>query len=137
MNADAQKSGGWDKCDRRAWCNGELKNALPATLQSIFKEMKTVASNGETNGVTVTSNDVWAVPNITEASGQVQANEPGSFQFEYYKNTYTVSRTFWLRAGHYDSMRQGYGFTQVSGTGNALTSSRADAVLPIVAFSCI
>lgn len=137
MNADAQKAGGWDKSDRRAWCNDTLKNSIPITLQPIFKEMNVVASDGETNGAAVTSVDTWALVSATEGVGDRASipAEAGLFQFEYYK-TIENTRSTWTRSGHYDSMRNGYGFSLLSTLGG-LTSDRADREHPLIMFGCI
>ena len=84
MNGSATNSGSWDGCDRRSWCNGAFRQAIPDALRPIFKQMRTTTAEIY-NGTTLkTSTDYFALPaecevfstrassNSTEAASLVQ-----------------------------------------------------------------
>lgn len=97
MNSTGTNSGSWEGSARRAWCNSTYKNAIPSTLQPIFKQFKTITAT-ECNADTVTTSlDYFALPAAKEVFGG-SATSAGSdtsrsnltefnalFQFDYYK----------------------------------------------------
>lgn len=86
MNSSDTNSGGWDECARRTWCNNVFKNAIPSTLQEIFKQHHNITSWSGSS--TRDSADYFALPSEKEVFGSVSyANataESSLTQFQYY-----------------------------------------------------
>ena len=69
MNRTNTTSGSWDGCARRNWCNGAFRQAIPDSLRSIFKQMRTITAETY-NGTTLkTSTDYFALPAEREVFG--------------------------------------------------------------------
>lgn len=97
MNSTDTNAGSWEGSARRTWCNSVYKNAIPNTLQPIFKQFKTITAETY-NGTTLkTSLDYFALPAAKEIFGGT-ATSAGSatgysnltefnalFQFDWYK----------------------------------------------------
>lgn len=87
MNMPNTNIGGWDSCARRTWCNNVFRNAIPASVRSIFKQHLNITANG-TGATTVTSTDYFALPAEKEVFGSnTYANssaESSLTQFTYY-----------------------------------------------------
>ena len=90
MNRSNNADGGWDKCERRGWCNNVYRNAIPLSLQPIFKQFTTKAAIGMGTAST-TSTDWFALPSEMEVFGRINyANfsaESGNMQLNYYKTS--------------------------------------------------
>lgn len=86
MNSSDTNYNGWDGCARRTWCNDVFKNAIPSTLQEIFKQHVNVTSWSGSS--TRDSADYFALPAEKEIFGSVsEANataESSLTQFQYY-----------------------------------------------------
>lgn len=86
MNSSDTNYGGWDECARRTWCNDVFRNAIPPTLQEIFKQHVNVTSRSGSS--TRDSADYFALPAEKEIFGSVsEANataESSLTQFQYY-----------------------------------------------------
>ena len=86
MNSSNTNYDGWDGCARRTWCNDVFRNAIPSTLQEIFKQHVNVTSWSGTS--TRNSTDYFALPAEKEIFGSVfEANataESSLTQFQYY-----------------------------------------------------
>ena len=86
MNSSDTNYGGWDECARRTWCNNVFKNAIPSTLQEIFKQHHNVTSRSGSG--TRDSADYFALPAEKEVFGSnTYANstaESSLTQFQYY-----------------------------------------------------
>lgn len=86
MNSSDTNYGGWDECARRTWCNNVFRNAIPSTLQEIFKQHHNVTAWGDSG--TRDSADYFALPAEKEIFGSVSyANataESSLTQFQYY-----------------------------------------------------
>ena len=87
MNSSDTSYGGWDECARRAWCNDVFRNAIPSTLQEIFKQHHNITARGSGSS-TRDSIDYFAFPAEKEVFGSVHnANstaESSLTQFQYY-----------------------------------------------------
>ena len=87
MNSSDTSYGGWDECARRTWCNDVFRNAIPSTLQEIFKQHHNITARGSGSS-TRDSIDYFAFPAEKEVFGSVHyANstaESSLTQFEYY-----------------------------------------------------
>lgn len=90
MNSSNTNSGGWNGCARRTWCNSVYRNAIPSTLQGIFKQFTTCAANG-TGSSSVASSDYFALFSEKETFGLTQYSNPAAeaqnSQLDYYKNS--------------------------------------------------
>ena len=91
MNSTDTNRGSWDGSARRAWCNSTYKNAIPSTLQPIFKQFKTVTAQTYGGSTNQTSVDYFALPAEKEIfDSRTYSNETefnALFQFDYYKTT--------------------------------------------------
>lgn len=87
MNSSDTSYGGWDECARRTWCNDVFRNAIPSTLQEIFKQHHNITAWGSGSN-TRDSIDYFAFPAEKEVFGSVHnANstaESSLTQFQYY-----------------------------------------------------
>ena len=87
MNSSDTSYGGWDECARRTWCNDVFRNAIPSTLQEIFKQHHNITAWGSGSN-TRDSADYFALPAEKEIFGSVHnANstaESSLTQFQYY-----------------------------------------------------
>lgn len=60
----------WRDSARRAWCNNEYYNSIPATLRPIFKQFVCVSSNGDnSNFISYNTNDYFALTAECEVWG--------------------------------------------------------------------
>lgn len=87
MNSTNTNSGGWKSSARRTWCNSVFKNAIPSTLQSIFKPFvnKTGTGGSSTSG-TENTTDTFALPAEIEVFGSATYSVTGEgSQFQWYK----------------------------------------------------
>lgn len=71
MNSTGTNRGGWNGCERRTWCNGTYRNAIPATLRPIFKQFTTYAANGS-GSTAVESTDYFALFSEKEIFGSTK-----------------------------------------------------------------
>ena len=155
MNATDTNAGSWEGSARRTWCNSVYKNAIPNTLQPIFKQFKTITAETY-NGTTLkTSLDYFALPAAKEIFGGDTASSAGSatsysnltefnslFQFDYYKTTSNrvkklgktgSANPWWERSPDYHNSRY---FCRVGGDGGA-NSSSANYARGLAPFGCI
>lgn len=154
MNSTGTNSGSWEGSARRTWCNSVYKNAIPSTLQPIFKQFKTVTAqtyNGSTNQESV---DYFALPAAKEVFGG-SASSAGEgtgysnltefnalFQFDYYKTASNrvkklgktgIENGWWERSPYYKRVSM---FCRVlSGGGSG--SDGATVILGLSPFGCI
>ena len=155
MNSTDTNSGSWDGSARRAWCNSTYKNAIPSTLQPIFKQFKTITAqtyNGSTNQESV---DYFALPAAKEVfGGSTTTAGPSTsysnltefntlFQFDWYeiasnrikKLGETGSKNgWWVRSPGYDNSRY---FCLVNSGGEAQCNFSARSALGLAPFGCI
>ena len=91
MNSSLTSNGGWESCARRTWCNDVFRNAIPSTLQGVFKQHLNITANGSASSTIATSTDYFALPAEKEVfDSNTQANstaEANLTQFEYYKTS--------------------------------------------------
>lgn len=91
MNSTDTNSGSWDGSAMRAWCNSTYKNAIPSTLQPIFKQFKTITAETYDGTTLQTSLDYFALPAEIEVFGEYArkysnlAEVDKLFQFDWYK----------------------------------------------------
>ena len=89
MNSSDTNTGGWSSSARRTWCNNVYYNAMPSTLQPIFKQFTntTGVGGGATSGLQTTT-DYFALPAEKEIFGTKtysQSDEAAALtQFTYY-----------------------------------------------------
>lgn len=142
MNSSDKNSGGWEGCERRAWCNNVYKECLPTYIQNMMKQVKKLTSAGSQSNTIKTSNDYAFLPSEIEVSGGTTYSFAGEGkQYQYFKNAAAnrykkprygsdyVSGYYWERSPFsYDG---GY-FCCVDGGGStsADNASRAHGVAP-------
>ena len=89
MNSSWTNSGSWDGTARRAWCNSVYKNAIPETLQPIFKQFKTITAETYKGSTNQESVDYFALPAEKEIFGSIHNSNKTElnalFQFDWYK----------------------------------------------------
>ena len=155
MNATDTNSGSWEESARRTWCNSVYKNAIPNTLQPIFKQFKTITAETY-NGTTLkTSLDYFALPAAKEIFGGDTASSAGSatsysnltefnalFQFDWYKTADNrikklgisgSARDWWERSPFYNGSGN---FCSVRSGGNAINDN-ANFKNGLALFGCI
>ena len=154
MNSTNTNSGSWDGSARRAWCNSTYKNAIPGTLQPIFKQFKTVTAETY-NGTTLkTSLDYFALPAEREVFGagygyagngyanNTEAACENIFQFDWYKTTANRIKKLGISGnadgwwGRSPSYNYGYFFCYVNNDGSAI-SGTAGLTGGLAPFGCI
>ena len=145
MNSTDTNSGSWDGSARRAWCNNEYKNAMPASLSPIFKQFKTITATEYNVGTTTISLDYFAFPAEIEffgSRGFSNSIESGLFQFDWYKTASNrikklgisgSSYDWWERSPFYASSDS---FCQVKDDGFPYNDV-ADDALGLAPFGCI
>lgn len=88
MNTTNTNAGGWNACAMRTFLNGDFKNAIPSSLLPMFKQMVTIAANGQ-GETAIESVDTFALFAETEIfASPVLANvtaEKDLFQIEWYE----------------------------------------------------
>lgn len=153
INSTGTNSGSWDRSARRAWCNSTYKNAIPSTLQPIFKQFKTITAETY-NGTTLKmSLDYFAFPAAKEVFGG-SASSAGKvtgfsnltefnalFQFDWYKTASNRVKkigetgrasSWWERSPSY------YGGSDFCAVSNGSADSyRADYAREMAPFGCI
>ena len=154
MNSNGMNTDSWEGSERRAWCNDEYKNAMPASLSPIFKQFKTITAETY-NGTTLkTSLDYFALPAEREVfgagygyAGKGYANNTEAacediFQFEYYQTAANrikklgisgSARPWWERSPNYSDSNR---FCSVASGGGEASgiASNAHGLAP---FGCI
>lgn len=144
MNSVDTNSGGWEKSARRTWCNDVYRNAIPASIRSIFKLHKNVTAYGS-GSETKESTDYFAFPAEKEVFGSsTYANgtaESGLSQFEYYKtaanrvkNENSGYANFWWERSPCAGI--GGGFCYVNSKGSADWNGASGSGL-LAPFGCI
>jgi hypothetical protein len=117
INATQKASGGWDgtwqNCARRIWCNTAIRQAIPSTLRSIFKQMNVISAGSRTGTTNVTTQDYFSLIAHKELFGtsassyQPNAAESAALiQFEYFTDSKNrtipynsqYGSTYWLRS---------------------------------------
>lgn len=87
MNSGSTNSGGWEGCERRAWCNNVYKQCLPTYIQNMMKQVKKLTSGGSQSSTIKTSNDYAFLPSEIEVFGNTQYSFTGEGkQYQYFKN---------------------------------------------------
>lgn len=78
----------WDVCDRRDWANSEFYNSLPQSFRPLLRQVKIIASNGQTGGGKAVSDDYCFLAAEKEVFGtNTYANSDTESElkaFEYY-----------------------------------------------------
>jgi len=69
INSTNTNTGSWDSSARRLWCNGGFRSAIPSSLQSAFKQFKTITATSYNGSTNTTSNDYFALPAAKEIFG--------------------------------------------------------------------
>lgn len=148
MNSTYTNSGSWDGSARRAWCNDTYKNAIPSTLQPIFKQFKTITVTEYNADTVTTSLDYFALPAEKEVLGtRVNSNKTefnALFQFDWYKTEANRIKKLgisgnadcWWERSPYD---YNDGFCLISPTGSASFGSLNGAAnkIGLSPFGCI
>ena len=154
MNSSNTNSGSWNGSARRTWCNSVYKNAIPNTLQPIFKQFKTVTAQAYNSSTNQTSVDYFALPAAKEVFGGSASSAGGGtglsnltefnalFQFDYYKTSSnrvkklgkTGSADFWWeRSPHCSSST----FFCCVGSNDTAYGSFSNDINGLAPFGCI
>lgn len=155
MNSTDTNSGSWDSSARRVWCNDIYKNAIPSSLQPIFKQFKTVTAETYDGTTLKTSLDYFALPAAKEVFGGDAASSAGSstrysnlteynalFQFDWYKTRSNRIKKlgisgnacfWWERSPHFSLSDR---FCNVNSDGN-VNSNPASTIRALAPFGCI
>ena len=105
MNSSNTNTGGWSSSARRTWCNNIYYNAIPSTLQPIFKQFTntTGVGGGATSGLQTTT-DYFALPAEKEIFGTntySQSDEAAALtQFTYYATSSNRIKYYSSGGGH-------------------------------------
>lgn len=90
MNSSSSKSGGWNACQRRTWCNNVFFKALPQYLQDATGVTAVKAADGSGSSTAVSS-DRCFLPNermVFGSNGYANSTaESGIKQVEWYKTS--------------------------------------------------
>jgi len=146
MNSSNTNTGGWSSSARRTWCNNVYYNAMPSTLQPIFKQFTntTGAGGGVTSGLQTTT-DYFALPAEKEIFGTntySQSDEAAALtQFTYYATSANRIKYYSTSSAYYwweRSPRGGYSsdFCLVGADGSAYGNG-ASGTRGLAPFGCI
>lgn len=146
INSSDTSGGGWEATARRLWCNNVFRNAIPSTLQSIFKQHLNITASNYGTGTTNISVDYFALPAEKEVLGSVSyANstaEASLTQFDYYKTSSnrnkkqgdSGSTTYWWMRSPSNSGNNYFCYYDTSGFSSRAYASRTYLISP---FGCI
>ena len=145
MNLHMTNSGSWDGSDRRVWCNSTYKNAIPSTLQPIFKQFKTITLEASEGKTLKTSLDYFALPAEKEVGSRnwsSSAEFNALFQFDWYKTAsnrikklgISGSTDLWWRRSPRYTNSSDFCCTESSGSSG---SASAYSSLGLAPFGCI
>ena len=85
MNSSDTNVGGWTSCARRTWCNSVFFGALPATTQSMIKNVDKKTSAGNQSSTINTDNDDVFLLSEIEIFGTVTQSKAGEgSQYSYF-----------------------------------------------------
>lgn len=88
MNSTNTNVGGWTSCARRTWCNNVFFGALPATTQSMIKNVDKKTSAGNQSSTINTDSDKVFLPSEIEIFGTVTHSKAGEgTQYSYFTTT--------------------------------------------------
>lgn len=145
MNSSDINSGGWDSCARRTWCNSVFREAIPASLRSIFKQHLNITANGSST-TTTSSTDYFALPAEKEVFGSNtygnSTAETSLTQFSYYTTSSNrikkcgdsgSANTWWERSPRSGNSSR---FCSVYSSGSAYDISASNTLL-VSPFGCI
>ena len=146
INSTDTNTGSWDGSARRAWCNSTYKNAIPSTLQPIFKQFKTITAKTYSGSTNQESVDYFALPAEKEIfDARNYSNNTVFnffFQFDYYKTASNrvkkLGKTgdtgvWWERSPRYNNPTY---FCYVYSKGNA-SANIASNTFGLAPFGCI
>lgn len=142
MNSGSTNSGGWDKCERRTWCNSVYKQCLPIYIQNMMKQVKKLTSEGSQSSTIKTSNDYAFLPSEIEVFGSTTYSFAGEGkQYQYFKNA-TANRYkkprynssyvsgYWWERSPYSSDSSRFCFVNTDGSENCNGASNTRGVAP-------
>ena len=143
MNQQGTSGGGWDRCERRTWCNSVYRNAIPSSLRGIFKQFKVRTATG-TGSSSKESTDWFSLFSEKEVFGSTtladSSAERQCSQLDYYKTSSNrIKRVngsagyWWERSPH---ARSGGRFCNVTDSG-AANWYHADGSRGLAPFGCI
>lgn len=99
MNNAHSNVGSWGQCDRRKWCNGGFRQAIPNTIRPIFKKFKTITAETSTGTTLQTVEDYFSLAASKELNGantdttQCNATEANALtQFEFYETVSNLNK---------------------------------------------
>lgn len=135
MNNTNTNVGGWTSCARRTWCNNVFFGALPATTQSMIKNVDKKTSAGNTSSTINTDSDKAFLLSEIEIFGTTSYSASGEgSQYQYFttasniykkpsEDTY-VSAYWWGRSPNVSNASS---FCNVRRNGNANGNSASGA----------
>ena len=146
MNSSDTNTGGWSSSARRTWCNNVYYNAMPSTLQPIFKQFTntTGVGGGATSGLQTTT-DYFALPAEKEIFGSStysQSDEAAALtQFTYYATSVNRIKYYSSSDAYYwweRSPRSG-GSDRfcIVGAGGSADRGNASGAVGLAPFGCI
>lgn len=140
MNSTNTNTNSWDGSALRAFCNGGFRSALPSTIRSAFKQIKTITAQTYDGTTNQTSEDYFALfaekeifgvasnSNTTEASALTQ--------IDYFKSAINRIKTklgskapWWTRSPFYGLATQ-FGTVTTGGVTGSTNASNTRGVSP-------
>lgn len=127
-------TGGWEKCEMRAYLNDTIKPLIPERVRTAIKGIKNTHSSRNINGNFVNTStsydEVWIpgsreiyIPGDKYVDPGVYAELFTATGRKKYKNGYTYSSSWWTRDAGNNSML----FTRVDNQGNVLAGNNCNA----------
>ena len=112
MTLQSTNTYGWDRSERRIWCNTTFKSAIPSSISSIFVQHINKTSAGNRSTEIVDSVDYFAIPAFAEVYG-TSANtykDEGSLWTYYETQSNKIKylwqgegRSYWFRTPNLDA----------------------------------
>jgi hypothetical protein len=140
MNDSDTNVGGWTSCARRTWCNNVFFGALPATTQSMIKNVDKKTSAGNTSSTINTDSDKVFLLSEIEIFGTTTYSASGEGSkypyFDTTSNIYkkpsedTYNSAFWWERSPYVSRTGRFCSITRSGIANYYIASNAHGLAP-------
>lgn len=115
MNEESSNEGGYEASEVRAFCNGDLYNALPDNLKLMIKPIFKISDGGSTNKTLITTTDSCWLASYDEV-GLTSGSNNLSGQGEIYNDIFsnkesrkkyvtddTATGGWWLRSSYYST----------------------------------
>lgn len=140
MNSTNTNSGGWTSCARRTWCNNVFFGALPATTQSMVKNVDKKTSAGNQSSTINTDSDKVFLPSEIEIFGTVSQSKSGEgTQYPYFTTTSNIYKkpiytgyqnTYWWERSPQGSLNERFCSVNVDGSSGSGNASYARGLAP-------